>query len=117
MGVEGFVRIGVACDDRGNAVAMCLPPQRGDRIGGARAIGGVQRGALGADDGGDRLAERVLGEGVPDRRGHAKSSAWKAVTKAAASVSGVSGSRRGRRTRSFTLPIADRKSTRLKSSQ
>src|SRR3546814_16483973 len=76
------------------AVAVRRHPPRRDRIDDPRAIGGMQRGALGADDGGDRLAEPVLGEGVPDRRGHAKSSAWKAVTTAAARVSGVSGSRR-----------------------
>src|SRR3546814_6603084 len=45
--------------DRGMAVAVRRHPPRRDRIDDPRAIGGMQRGALGADDGGDRSEEHT----------------------------------------------------------
>src|SRR5262249_6640915 len=92
-------------DDPGMTMTMGDHPPGGDRIQ-HPAIFGVQPGALAARHQSRIRDQRVLGEGVPDRRTHVKSPAAKFSANTVFNRAAVSGSTTGKRPRRFTLPIS-----------
>src|SRR5665213_3192822 len=101
-------RIGLALDGFHNprvAMTMGDHPPGGDGIQ-QPAFVGFQPSALAVRHQGGVRRQGVLGEGMPDRRSHAKSAASKVLAKTAASRPGVKGSITGSRPSRFALPIS-----------